>query len=233
MPKKEMNTLVIGTKEYEIVDATARSGLSSKQDTLVSGTNIKTINNESLLGSGNIAVGGDANVIESISVNNVQQTVTNKNVNIDLTDYALTDDIPTAVSELANDSEFQTASDVTTILANDGDPYQTGSDVSSAITTALSNSGDTYQTASDVQNYVTSQGFITNTVNNLTNYYLKSELYTKSEVDNLISAISTLSIEVVQTLPTEDISNTTIYLLPKQSAGTQNVYDEYIYLNNS
>ncbi len=31
---------------------------SSKQDTLVSGTNIKTINNESLLGSGNITVGG-------------------------------------------------------------------------------------------------------------------------------------------------------------------------------
>lgn len=33
---------------------------SSKQDTLVSGTNIKTINNESLLGSGNITVGGGA-----------------------------------------------------------------------------------------------------------------------------------------------------------------------------
>lgn len=28
--------------------------LSTKQDTLVSGTNIKTVNNESLLGSGNI-----------------------------------------------------------------------------------------------------------------------------------------------------------------------------------
>ena len=33
-------------------------GLSAKQATLVSGTNIKTINNESLLGSGNISVGG-------------------------------------------------------------------------------------------------------------------------------------------------------------------------------
>lgn len=32
--------------------------LSSKQDTLVSGTNIKTINNESLLGSGNITISG-------------------------------------------------------------------------------------------------------------------------------------------------------------------------------
>ena len=32
--------------------------LSSKQDTLVSGTNIKTINNQSLLGSGNITISG-------------------------------------------------------------------------------------------------------------------------------------------------------------------------------
>jgi len=40
--------------EYDIKDATARSGLSDKQDTLVSGTNIKTINNTTILGSGNI-----------------------------------------------------------------------------------------------------------------------------------------------------------------------------------
>lgn len=48
--------------EYNIKDATARSGLATKQDTLVSGTNIKTINNESLLGSGNITIqgGGDS-----------------------------------------------------------------------------------------------------------------------------------------------------------------------------
>ena len=30
--------------------------LSTKQDTLVSGTNIKTLNNQSLLGSGNISI---------------------------------------------------------------------------------------------------------------------------------------------------------------------------------
>lgn len=34
--------------------------LSAKQDTLVSGTNIKTVNGESILGSGNIAIGGGA-----------------------------------------------------------------------------------------------------------------------------------------------------------------------------
>lgn len=47
--------------EYDLKDATARSGLATKQDTLVSGTNIKTINNESILGSGNLTIsGGDS-----------------------------------------------------------------------------------------------------------------------------------------------------------------------------
>ena len=35
-----------------------KTALGLKQDTLVSGTNIKTVNNQSLLGSGNIAIGG-------------------------------------------------------------------------------------------------------------------------------------------------------------------------------
>ena len=76
-------------------------------------------------------------------------------------------------------------------------------------------------------------GFITNTVNNLTNYYLKSETYTKTEVNTLIGQISTISILVVQSLPTQDIQTNIIYLVPKQTAGTQDVYDEYIYVNNA
>ena len=43
---------------YDIQDASAQAALSGKQDTLVSGVNIKTINNESLLGSGNIEIQG-------------------------------------------------------------------------------------------------------------------------------------------------------------------------------
>ena len=75
-------------------------------------------------------------------------------------------------------------------------------------------------------------GFITNLVDDLANYYLKSETYTQAEVNSLIGAISTLHIEVVQTLPTEDISTNTIYLVPKQTAGQNDTYDEYIYVNN-
>lgn len=76
-------------------------------------------------------------------------------------------------------------------------------------------------------------GFITNTVNDLLNYYKKNETFTKQEVNDLISAITTLDLQVVQTLPTEDISTTTIYLVPKSTAETNNAYDEYIYISNN
>ena len=75
--------------------------------------------------------------------------------------------------------------------------------------------------------------FITNTVDDLVNYYKKSETFTKQEVNDLISAITTMDIRVVQTLPTEDISATTIYLVPKATAGTNDAYDEYIYVSNA
>ena len=65
------------------------------------------------------------------------------------------------------------------------------------------------------------------------NYYKKSETFTKQEVNDLISAITTMDIRVVQTLPTEDISTTTIYFVPKTTAGTNDVYDEYVYVSNA
>lgn len=43
--------------------------LNAKQATLVSGTNIKTINNTSILGSGNITISGNAGTITGVSAN--------------------------------------------------------------------------------------------------------------------------------------------------------------------
>ena len=45
------------------VDVTLSSSILEKQDKLVSGTNIKTINGNSVLGSGNISISGVANPI--------------------------------------------------------------------------------------------------------------------------------------------------------------------------
>lgn len=38
---------------------------------------------------------------------------------------------------------------------------------------------------------------------------------------------------IVQSLPTEDIDTTAIYLVPKAEAEERNLYDEYIFVNNS
>lgn len=52
----------------------AEVSLTSKQDTLVSGTNIKTVNNQSLLGSGNISISSGETYTISISSNVITLT---------------------------------------------------------------------------------------------------------------------------------------------------------------
>ena len=127
-----------------------KSEVNSKQDTLVSGTNIKTINGNSLLGSGNIEIQGGStiavdNSLSTTSTNPVQ----NKVITEALNGKASQSDIPTKVSELTNDSDFQTASQVAAAisginvptkvsqLTNDSD-FQTGTQVSNSIATATS-----------------------------------------------------------------------------------------------
>ena len=66
---------------------------------------------------------------------------------------------------------------------------------------------------------------ITSAVSNLQNYYLKSETYTKTEVEELIGSTVGVTIEIVQELPTVGQTNV-IYFLPTE---TVNVYSQYIY----
>ena len=73
-------------------------------------------------------------------------------------------------------------------------------------------------------------GFITNVVNNLVNYYSKSETLTRDEINQKLTAIPKFSIEPVDSLPTSNISITTVYLL-KSGDETDNLYTEYIYAN--
>ena len=76
--------------------------------------------------------------------------------------------------------------------------------------------------------FTNDSGFITAAVTNLNNYYAKSATYSKTEVDNLIGAIKTISIEVVTTLPTNGSSNV-IYLV-SNSGTSPNAYDEYVWV---
>lgn len=91
---------------YTIVDYDDyQSDMAGKQNTLVSGNNIKTLNGQSLLGSGNISIqgsgGGEANVIETVKVNGTALVPdANKAVNVT---------VPTQTSQLLNDSGFLTS----------------------------------------------------------------------------------------------------------------------------
>ena len=73
--------------------------------------------------------------------------------------------------------------------------------------------------------------FITNTVNNLVNYYLKSETYNKTEVDAMVAAIQQFRLVSVAQLPTASADTLNkIYLVPSSNPQTQNTKDEFITL---
>jgi hypothetical protein len=54
-----------------------------------------------------------------------------------------------------------------------------------------------------------------------------------NEIKNLVDLLPQFAIEVVQTLPVSDISETTIYLVPASDPEQGNYYEEYIYVNNA
>ena len=75
--------------------------------------------------------------------------------------------------------------------------------------------------------------FITKSVNDLTYYYTKTDIDGKiATINNNISAIPKFAIEVVEDLPTSNISPTTIYIKKTSTTETGNLYTEYIYVNN-
>ena len=108
--------------------------LLNKQDVLKSGTNIKTINGESILGSGDITVTGGSS---------------------DLSDY-------------------YTSVQVDDLLLNKQNTLVSGSTIKTINGISLLGSGDITITGGS----------------DLSNYYTKSETYSKSEVDNLSSKVT-------------------------------------------
>ena len=67
MPDKTINGIVTWLRNWFYDESEVDNLLNSKQNTLVSGTNIKTINNQSLLGQGNISIqGGGSDVVDLV-----------------------------------------------------------------------------------------------------------------------------------------------------------------------
>lgn len=118
-----------------------------------------------------IASGAQVNVIESVKVNGTKLTPSSKAVDVL---------VPTKVSQLTNDSGFQTSTQVDSIVTGKG--YQTKSQVQSLINSAVGN-------------------------------------------------ITSIRYEKVTSLPATG-SNGVIYLVA-HSHGTQDIYDEYIWLSET
>lgn len=74
-------------------------------------------------------------------------------------------------------------------------------------------------------------GFITKSVSDLANYYLKNQTYTRDEIQALIATVKTASFQVVAALPASGQDNI-IYLVPKQGAAPD-THDEYIWVENA
>lgn len=128
---------------------------NNKQDELVSGSTIKTINNESLLGSGNLSIEGTVysagTGININASNEISNTIVSYN---DLEDLPT---IPTKVSDLQNDEDFVSENEL--------------SDVAFSGSYAdLSNTPNIPEFTSELTN---DSGFIDKNVNDLT-YYTKT-----------------------------------------------------------
>lgn len=96
--------------------------------------------------------------------------------------------------------------------------------------------GQTYTYSPFDTTYVTPSKFDTemsntseNAVQNKTiKKYVDDEI---AQIETEISTIPKFAVKVVSSLPTTDISTTTIYLVPSEKYETENYYDEYIYVD--
>lgn len=74
------------------------------------------------------------------------------------------------------------------------------------------------------------ENYIKNTVDNLVHYYNKTDIYTKTEVNGLISNIQKLTSQIVDELPTENIDSSVIYLI---QIGDTSAYMQHMYINSA
>lgn len=125
---------------------------------------------------------------------------------------------------------------VTSVNGKTGSVQLTASDVEARSNTWTPSASDvgalpnTTKIPSSTSDLTNNSGFITKAVSDLANYYLKTETYSKEELDNKISAIPKFAIEVVSSLPTSNISATTVYLVVTGDE-ENNIYTEYIYVS--
>ena len=114
-----------GTSTTDVMSQNAvTTALASKQDTLVSGTNIKSINGNSILGSGNIDIEGGNNVVELTQAQ--YNALTTKDPD---TFYIITDATPADLSNYYTKSETSGKTELSTAFAAKQDTLTAGTGI--------------------------------------------------------------------------------------------------------
>lgn len=171
-------------------------------------------------------------------VNNSFDANKSTDVDIDLT-------IPEYVSDLTDHADYAKVANVptkTSDLTNDGDgtlPFLTSADVP-----GIPNNGKLTITVngSTVGEFTADQATNTTVPLTIPEYVTdladSGDYSTTVQVSQLIStaiagiASAKLSYEIVQTLPTEGIDASTVYMILQQESGADDYYDQYMYINN-
>lgn len=218
-PKKDINV------EFNIPVQTISGETVSDYNQL---NNKPKINNIELVGDKTLDELGIQSKGDYLTKNTADKTYQEKG------NYALKSEIPTKTSQLNNDSN----------LVEDSNYVHTDNnytDEDKDKLASLENYDDT-EVKSDIANLQTNKAdkseipdvsnFVTRSVDNLLNYYLKSETYTKEQVNQLISTITSVRFELVNELPSTG-ENNIIYLVPSSNPKTRNVKDEFIWINNA
>lgn len=148
------------------------SGLSNnKQDTLISGTNIKTINNQSLLGSGNITIeGGSGQGVQYNAGNNI--SISNDTINcyigIDSANNSIKIGNTSYILEIDNTGKLSLSVDIDTYVAlslNVSGGSTTSNEYNSTITASTVNLTASVNKSCDWGNWTTSTNAGVNTYN--------------------------------------------------------------------
>ena len=224
--------------KYNIEDTTNTYAHIVGNGTTSSRKNIHTLDWD-----GNGWYSGDITNGNDISLNGLKTLIDNINeFSGDYNDLTNKPTIPTTTNELVNDSNFvsdpnytHTDNNYTTVDKDKLATIQEGANVNVQVDWNATNTiSDDYikNKPTNLSQFTNDSLFITNTVSNLSNYYVKNDTYTKDEVNTLIGNIPALSVLVVDTLPTENISTSTIYLMPKEVSEENDVYNEFMYINN-
>ncbi len=132
-------------------------------------------------------------------------------------DYATKSEIPAKTSQLTNDSN-----------------YQTSTQVSSAITTAKTElqkaiDGKANATHTHVKADITDMPTKLSQFTNDNGYQTSSQVATA--ISNAVGKITSFETKVVTSLPTTGVKGT-IYFVASKTTGTNQSYDEYLWINN-